>query len=182
MGCHSSRSNIWQFTPELIHVFDFLWRPDVDTPFSRQTSRNAGFFWVRGLAIATVLRVATVLRTKTKTKLEPTTTVRGKFFQYFFQCDGSTAARTRFTAGGVPLDDSSAGGGWDLLDDSPVLSLSPLLSLSLDDSTGGAETLFLFAHWVLFGLHVCNEHVGWHSCKSKRLGRAIRRAPRRYCS
>ena len=81
-----------------------------------------------------MLRVATVLRTKAKTKLEPTTTVRGKFFQSFFQCDGSTAARTRFTAGGVPLDDSSAGGGWDLLDDSPVLSLSPLLSLSLDDS------------------------------------------------
>ena len=69
----------------------------------------------------------------------------GSFFKYFFQCDGSTVARTRFTAGGVPLDDSSAGGGWDLLDDSPVLSLSPLLSLSLS-LYGGSDAQYVARH------------------------------------
>ena len=44
----------------------------------------------------------------------------------------------------------------------------------------GAVKLFLFTFWVLKDLQVCNEHAGRQSCQGERLGRAVRRTPRRY--
>ena len=65
------------------------------------------------------------------------------------------AARTRFTAGVVPLDDPSAGGGLGLarrLASAVAVTVAVAVAGRL---AGGAGTPILFAHWVLIGLQVC---------------------------
>ena len=86
----------------------------------------------------------------------------------------------RLTAGGVVLDGSSAG-GWLGLTRRLAGGVAVTVAIAVAGRlAGGAETIFLFAHWVVVRLQACYRHVGWHGRQSRRLGRAMRRAPRRY--